>query len=145
MANSEQPVQDQGPKKIVLGQGSIELSKQLIGCGGGVATAIITGIFLLIANSGILSRMIPATPTNTAAVASTTTALVSTATNAAISTPTQTVNAGSIGPITFAAGISGIYGTEPIETSTRFPQGITRVYAIFPMKTSRSTHHGDQR
>jgi hypothetical protein len=128
MANSEQPVQDQGPKRIVLGQGSIELSKQLIGCGGGIATALITGVFLLIANSGIMNRIIPATPTNTVIVTS-----VNTVTIAAVSTatPTPTVSAGSIGPITFAAGTSGVYGTEPVEASTRFPQGVTRVYAIF--------------
>lgn len=113
-----QPGSDSGgepPKSPGSGSGMMEISKSLLGCLGTAFAAVITGIFLLINNSGVIRNFFsgPSTPTVIAA------------------TPTEinTYN-GAFGPITFAAGLLG--NLQPIETATRFPEGITQIFAVYP-------------
>jgi hypothetical protein len=136
------------------------LSKALIGCGGAIATALITGMFLLLTNSGILQRAftsptptptitpvtstvsngIAVTPATSAATLMATSIPVSVtaipvATNVSATVATTPMpDAGKIGPITFAAGV---LGTDPLEANTRFIEGITKVYAIFSYENVR--------
>ncbi len=89
----------------------IELSKALIGCGGGIAAACITGVFALVA---ILAPRLPLfneTPTPT-------------------STPGVAAATSQFGALVIAADVTADF--KPIEAGTRFPEGVTRICALFP-------------
>ena len=155
--NQPQPPPEikKGPK-LEFTPSTLELSKSLIGCGGGILTALITGLFLLITNSGILQRTfnpptatpvatVTSVPTQTsAALASTSTGDVATVTIAAATdtvvapalTATPAVTAPRAGPLTFAAGFYGL-NVVPVEAGARFPEGITKIFAIFPVENMR--------
>ena len=134
MAENQPPDEQKKTPKLELSPSTLELSKALIGCGGGILTALITGVFLLLTNSGVFQGLFSpptAVPTVTAsqAVVAVSTTIAIAATPAGTDTPIPTASiTGKVSPITFAAGV---YGVEPIEAGTRFPAGITKVYAIF--------------
>jgi len=139
MSDQEMPDDEQKKPAGILGQGTIELSKQLIGCGGAVATALITGAFLVLSNSGVINRLFPPDPTLPSAeqrVVEVTSIVNITSTPQPQPTQQQTaeLDVGTIGPLTFAAGIQN---ENPLESSTRFPQGITKIYALFSYENIR--------
>jgi hypothetical protein len=138
---------------LEISANTLELSKSLIGCGGAVATALISGLFVLLANPDVVQRIFnpptatpvvittgtPAAPTSTG---DTSTDAVNT-TNAGATTPaiasTVAVTTPRVGPITFAAGFYGL-NVVPVEAGARFPEGITKIFAIFPVE---NLHEGD--
>jgi hypothetical protein len=148
------------PLNINLNPNTVELSKAMIGCLGTIGTALVTGLFLLIANSGMLQRVFsPPSPTapsptpitapaQTAGVAAATplpslmptqppaaqaptSAPASTGIAQPTSTPSPIAVSWSISPITFAAGVASATEARPIEANDHFPAGITKVFAIF--------------
>ena len=153
------PAENKKPLKLDLTPSTLELSKSLIGCGGAVFTAFITGLFLLITNSGVIQRAInPPTATPLATIAATTVPLPTSTTmspepaataiatlaatdtaSAPVAPATTPTVTGRIGPLTFAAGFYGM-NVEPVEAGARFPEGITKVFAIFPIE---NLHDGD--
>jgi hypothetical protein len=155
----QQPPQPDAKKstKLELSPSTLELSKSLIGCSGGILTALVTGVFLLLTNSGILQRTfnpptatavvtltsIPAqtspapalTPMENANTTLTSTGVTDTAAPPAL-TVTPPVTAPRAGPLTFAAGFYGL-NVIPVEAGARFPAGITKIFAIFPVENLR--------
>lgn len=96
-------------------EAALEVTKALIGCGGGIAAACVTGMFALIALFGQkLPVLNPVSPGDSATATSAISGKVS----------------GSFGPMIFAAGVTA--DKKPIEAGVRFPQGVTLIYAIYP-------------
>jgi hypothetical protein len=106
----------------------VELSKAFIGCASAIAAACVAGLFALVA---VIAPRLPILNNETHPVPT-----LSSAVLAATATPgptaTQLKSDVVFGPIIFSPGIYGIeLNKKPVDAVTRFPEGTTKIYALF--------------